>query len=174
MPLYDHPTFRMAANNLIWWPIISKCPCRARSHQIPEALADRCAAIHLDDGSTRVFTGYRVQHHLTLGPTKGGLRYHPDVTPGGGGAGNVDELEMCVWPGCRTAGPKVESLVTPESKAWLNSSAHTALYQEMIPFIGPQVDVMAPDLGTNGTSDGMDHDTVLCACGLHRAEHRHG
>jgi glutamate dehydrogenase (NAD(P)+) len=38
--------------------------------------------IHRDDGTTRSFTGYRVQHHLTLGPTKGGLRYHPDVTLG--------------------------------------------------------------------------------------------
>ena len=38
--------------------------------------------IHCDDGTTKVFTGYRVQHHLTLGPTKGGLRYHPDVTLG--------------------------------------------------------------------------------------------
>src|SRR4051812_10340823 len=38
--------------------------------------------IHRDDGRTEVFFGYRVQHHLALGPTKGGLRYHPDVTLG--------------------------------------------------------------------------------------------
>src|SRR5438477_13131066 len=38
--------------------------------------------IHCDDGSVKVFAGYRVQHHLTLGPPKGGLRYHPDVTIG--------------------------------------------------------------------------------------------
>ena len=36
--------------------------------------------IHRDDGRMEVFTGYRVQHHLTLGPTKGGLRFHPDVS----------------------------------------------------------------------------------------------
>jgi len=51
--------------------------------------------IHCDDGSTKVFAGYRVQHHLTLGPTKGGLRYHPSVTLGESGcAGDVDELEV--------------------------------------------------------------------------------
>src|SRR5256885_16517990 len=55
--------------------------------------------INCDDGSVRVFTGYRVQHHLTLGPTKGGLRYHPDVR-----LGEVAALAMWVSWECALTG----------------------------------------------------------------------
>ena len=41
-----------------------------------------CIPIHLDSGEAAIFMGFRVQHHLTLGPTKGGLRYHPEVSLG--------------------------------------------------------------------------------------------
>jgi hypothetical protein len=50
--------------------------------------------VHRDDGSTFIFEGHRVQHHLTLGPTKGGTRYHPSVPGRSRRARHVDELEM--------------------------------------------------------------------------------
>ena len=51
--------------------------------------------VHMDDGSTKTFQGYRVQHHLTLGPTKGGTRFRPESLDGRNRrAGHVDELEM--------------------------------------------------------------------------------
>ena len=51
--------------------------------------------VHMDDGSTRAFQGYRVQHHIALGPTKGGTRFAPFAFDGrNGGTGDVDELEM--------------------------------------------------------------------------------
>ena len=51
--------------------------------------------VRMDDGSTRVFTGYRVQHNEARGPVKGGLRYSPARRPRrGAGAGDVDDLEM--------------------------------------------------------------------------------
>jgi glutamate dehydrogenase (NAD(P)+) len=106
--------------------------------------------IHCDDGSTKVFSGYRVQHHLTLGPTKGGLRYHPDVT-----IGEVAALAMwmswkCALTGLPYGGAKGGIACEPGKMSITELERLTRRYtQEMIPFIGPQVDVMAPDLGTN-------------------------
>ncbi len=106
--------------------------------------------IHCDDGTTRVFEGYRVQHHLTLGPTKGGLRYHPDVK-----LGEVAALAMwmswkCALTGLPYGGAKGGIACDPRQLSAAELERLTRRYtQEMIPFIGPQVDIMAPDLGTN-------------------------
>ncbi|MDB6016134.1 MAG: Glutamate dehydrogenase, partial [Pedosphaera sp.] len=106
--------------------------------------------IHRDDGSTQVFAGYRVQHHLTLGPTKGGLRFHPDVT-----IGEVAALAMwmswkCALTGLPYGGAKGGIACDPRKLSLTELERLTRRYtQEMIPFIGPQVDIMAPDLGTN-------------------------
>src|SRR6266481_8805818 len=128
--------------------------------QIPHAERDRikypkrsltvALPIHRDNGDTQVFTGYRVQHHLTLGPTKGGLRYHPDVT-----LGEVAALAMwmswkCALAGLPYGGAKGGIECDPHKLSIAELERLTRRYtQEMIPFIGPQVDVMAPDLGTN-------------------------
>ncbi|PYM14541.1 MAG: glutamate dehydrogenase, partial [Verrucomicrobia bacterium] len=106
--------------------------------------------IKRDDGSTEVFSGYRVQHHLTLGPTKGGLRYHPDVT-----LGEVAALAMwmswkCALTGLPYGGAKGGIACDPHKLSAGELERLTRRYtQEMIPFIGPQVDIMAPDVGTN-------------------------
>jgi glutamate dehydrogenase (NAD(P)+) len=106
--------------------------------------------IHMDDGSTRVFSGYRVQHHLTLGPTKGGLRYHPEVA-----LGEVAALAMwmswkCALTGLPYGGAKGGITCDPSKMSLTEIERLTRRFtQEMIPFIGPQVDVMAPDVGTN-------------------------
>src|SRR5262245_19297658 len=128
--------------------------------QIPDAERDRlkypkrsmtvALPVRRDDGSTEVFSGYRVQHHLTLGPTKGGLRYHPDVT-----LGEVAALAMwmswkCALTGLPYGGAKGGITCDPRKMSAEELERLTRRYmQEMIPFIGPQVDVMAPDLGTN-------------------------
>jgi glutamate dehydrogenase (NAD(P)+) len=128
--------------------------------QIPESERDRikfpkrsltvALPIHCEDGKVRVYTGYRVQHHLTLGPTKGGLRYHPDVT-----LGEVAALAMwmswkCALTGLPYGGAKGGIACDPGKMSRDELERLTRRYtQEMIPFIGPQVDVMAPDLGTN-------------------------
>src|SRR5436190_12718514 len=106
--------------------------------------------IHRDDGSTSVFSGYRVQHHLTLGPTKGGLRFHPDVM-----LGEVAALAMwmswkCALTGLPYGGAKGGIACDPSKLSNKELERLTRRYtQEMIPFIGPQIDVMAPDVGTN-------------------------
>ena len=106
--------------------------------------------IHCDDGSTKVFTGYRVQHYLTLGPSKGGLRFHPDVA-----LGEVAALAMwmswkCALTGLPYGGAKGGITCDPTKMSLTEIERLTRRYtQEMIPFIGPQVDIMAPDVGTN-------------------------
>ncbi len=151
MEIYDHPTFQMACRQF---------DLVADRLEIPETERDRikypkrsltvAVPIRLDDGSVRVFSGYRVQHHLTLGPTKGGLRYHPGVT-----LGEVAALAMwmswkCALTGLPYGGAKGGITCDPGAMSGTELEHLTRRYtQEMIPFIGPQVDVMAPDLGTN-------------------------
>lgn len=149
--IYDHPVFRMACQQF---------DLVADRLQISHDERDRlkypkrsmCVAlpIHRDDGSVQVFEGYRVQHHLTLGPTKGGLRYHPDVT-----LGEVAALAMwmswkCALTGLPYGGAKGGVAVDIHKLSQRELERLTRRYtQEMIPFIGPQVDIMAPDMGTN-------------------------
>ena len=151
MEIYNHPTFQMACQQF---------DLVADRLQIPEADRDRLKypkramivtlPIHCEDGSTKVYTGYRVQHHLSLGPTKGGLRFHPEVT-----LGEVAALAMwmswkCALTGLPYGGAKGGIACDPHSMAPQELERLTRRYtQEMIPFIGSQVDIMAPDMGTN-------------------------
>lgn len=102
------------------------------------------------DGSIEVFTGYRVQHSTALGPAKGGLRYHPDVT-----AGDVTALaRLMTW---KTAlarlpfgGAKGGVPCDPTQLSAHELRSLTRLYTlGMLPVIGPDTDVLAPDLGTS-------------------------
>ena len=83
MEIYDHPTFRMACQQFDLVADHLQMPASERDRvKYPKRSMIVALPIHRDDGSTQVLTGYRVQHHLTLGPTKGGLRFHPDVKLG--------------------------------------------------------------------------------------------
>src|SRR5438093_646642 len=151
MEIYDHPTFRMACQQFDEVADYLQIPESERGRlKFPKRSLTVALPIHRDDGSTQVFTGYRVQHHLTLGPTKGGLRYHPDVT-----LGEVAALAMwmswkCALTGLPYGGAKGGIACEPGTMSKTELERLTRRYtQEMIPFIGPQVDVMAPDLGTN-------------------------
>jgi glutamate dehydrogenase (NAD(P)+) len=151
MQVYDHPTFQMACRqfDLVADRLEIGDNDRARL-KYPKRSLTVALPVRRDDGSTQVFTGYRVQHHLTLGPTKGGLRYHPDVT-----LGEVAALAMwmswkCALTGLPYGGAKGGVTCDPHSLSTGELERLTRRYtQEMIPFIGPQMDVMAPDVGTN-------------------------
>src|SRR5256714_5329946 len=151
MEIYDHPTFNMACQqfDLVADHLQMNQSDRDRI-KYPKRSLVVSLPIHCDDGSTRVFTGYRVQHHLTLGPTKGGLRYHPDVT-----LGEVAALAMwmswkCALTGLPYGGAKGGVACDPRKLSIHELERLTRRYtQEMIPFIGPQIDIMAPDVGTN-------------------------
>src|SRR5437660_563293 len=151
MEIYDHPTFRMACQQFDLSADHLNIPEANRARlKYPKRSMTVALPIKRDDGSIEVFAGYRVQHHLTLGPTKGGLRYHPDVR-----LGEVAALAMwmswkCALTGLSYGGAKGGIACDPGKLSRDELERLTRRYtQEMIPFIGPQVDVMAPDLGTN-------------------------
>lgn len=151
MEIYDHPTFRMACEQFDLVADHLEIPANDRARlKYPKRSMTVAVPVHCDDGSTRMFTGYRVQHHLTLGPTKGGLRYHPDVT-----LGEVAALAMwmswkCALTGLPYGGAKGGISCDPRKLSVNELERLTRRYtQEMIPFIGEKVDVMAPDMGTN-------------------------
>lgn len=103
-----------------------------------------------DDGSVRTFYGYRVQHTLTMGPTKGGTRYHPDVT-----LGEVSALAMmmtwkCGLLGLPYGGAKGGVRCDPRSMNRAELQALTRRYtNEILHMIGPERDIPAPDMGTD-------------------------
>src|ERR1700735_1273443 len=106
--------------------------------------------IHRDDGSTAVFQGYRVQHHLTLGPTKGGTRFSSSVDLGEIAALAIWMSWKCALVGLPYGGAKGGVGVDPSAISARELEALSRRYmQEMIPFVGPHTDVMAPDMGTN-------------------------
>jgi glutamate dehydrogenase (NAD(P)+) len=149
--IYDHPTFRMACQQFDLVADRLEIPEAERARlKYPKRSLTVALPIHRDNGLIEVLSGYRVQHHLTLGPTKGGLRYHPDVT-----LGEVAALAMwmswkCALTGLPYGGAKGGIACDPRAMSAAELERLTRRYtQEMIPFIGPQVDIMAPDVGTN-------------------------
>jgi glutamate dehydrogenase (NAD(P)+) len=151
MDIYDHPTFRMACDQFDLVADRLQIPDDERARlKYPKRSMTVALPVHMDDGRTEVFSGYRVQHHLTLGPTKGGLRYHPDVR-----LGEVAALAMwmswkCALTGLAYGGAKGGIACDPRALSTTELERLTRRYtQEMIPFIGEKIDVMAPDMGTN-------------------------
>ena len=151
MEIYDHPIFRMACQQFDLVADYLEIPDSERDRlKYPKRSMSVALPIHRDDGSTQVLTGYRVQHHLTLGPTKGGLRYHPEVTLGEVAALSMWMSWKCALTGLPYGGAKGGIACDPGKMSKDELERLTRRYtQEMIPFIGPQIDVMAPDLGTN-------------------------
>jgi glutamate dehydrogenase (NAD(P)+) len=104
----------------------------------------------LDSGRIHVFTGYRVQHNDVLGPFKGGVRYHPAVN-----LGEVTALAMwmtwkCSLVGLPLGGAKGGIACDPSELSRAELQNMTRRYTaEILNFIGPEVDVPAPDMGTN-------------------------
>ncbi|MDQ6654209.1 MAG: Glu/Leu/Phe/Val dehydrogenase [Verrucomicrobiota bacterium] len=106
--------------------------------------------VHMDDGSTQTFQGYRVQHHLTLGPTKGGTRFSPDLSMGETAALAMWMSWKCALANLPYGGAKGGIACDPQKLSRRELEAVSRRYmQEMIPFVGPHTDIMGPDMGTN-------------------------
>jgi glutamate dehydrogenase (NAD(P)+) len=106
--------------------------------------------VQMDNGEIEVFTGYRVQYNVTLGPAKGGIRYHPNVT--------LDEVAaLAAWMTWKCAvaqlpfgGGKGGVICDPTKMSKRELEALTRRYTaEIIDAIGPEKDVPAPDVNTN-------------------------
>jgi glutamate dehydrogenase (NAD(P)+) len=117
--------------------------------------------VRMDDGSFRVFTGYRVQHSLTRGPAKGGIRYHQDVT-----LDEVRALAMwmtwkCATVGIPYGGGKGGIIVDPKTLSLAENERMTRRFAaEIAPIIGPEVDIPAPDVNTNSQTMAWIMDTI--------------
>ncbi|MCE5238336.1 Glu/Leu/Phe/Val dehydrogenase [bacterium] len=114
----------------------------------------------MDDGSERVFTGYRVQHSMERGPCKGGIRYHPDVT--------LDEVTaLAMWMTWKCAvvnipfgGAKGGVVCDPKEMSLDELERMTRRFtSELVPIIGPDTDVPAPDVYTNALTMAWIMDT---------------
>jgi glutamate dehydrogenase (NAD(P)+) len=104
----------------------------------------------MDDGSVRVFTGWRVQHNVARGPSKGGIRYHPAVT--------LDEIKAlamwmtwkCALMGLPFGGAKGGVVCDPKQLSTEELEHMTRRFtSEIVNEIGPERDIPAPDVGTN-------------------------
>ena len=116
----------------------------------PKAIMLASIPVRMDDGSLRIFDGYRVRHDDTRGPTKGGIRYHPEV--------NLDEVKaLAFWMTCKCAvvgipygGAKGGITVNPKELSNLELERLSRGFVEaMADFIGPDTDIPAPDMNTN-------------------------
>ena len=118
--------------------------------QMPSLELKVAVPVRMDDGTLRVFDGYRVQHSRALGPAKGGIRYHPSVT-----AETMRNLaELMTWKtalvGLPFGGAKGGIACDPSQMSRAEIERLTRAYVACIhPFIGPYRDVPAPDLNTN-------------------------
>ncbi|HOJ12600.1 MAG TPA: Glu/Leu/Phe/Val dehydrogenase [Clostridiales bacterium] len=116
--------------------------------------------IEMDDGTVKVFEGYRIQHSSSRGPCKGGIRYHQDV--------NLEEVKaLAAWMTFKCAvanipygGAKGAVKVNPRELSRNELMRLTRRYTAMIlPLIGPEKDIPAPDLNTNPEIMGWVMDT---------------
>ncbi len=118
--------------------------------RVPERALVVSIPFRMDDGSVRVVPGYRVQHNDTLGPCKGGIRYHESVN-----LGEVAALAMLMtWKtalvGLPLGGAKGGVAVDPHPLSRSELQRLTRRYTtEIVNFIGPESDIPAPDMGTN-------------------------
>jgi len=116
----------------------------------PEKIVIVSIPVHLDNEEVEVFTGYRVQHNDTLGPCKGGIRYHHEVD-----LGEVSALAMlmtwkCALVGLPLGGAKGAIKCNPSLLSLDEIQRLTRRFtSEIINVIGPTTDIPAPDLGTN-------------------------
>lgn len=116
----------------------------------PERELTVAVPVVMDDGRTEVFEGYRVQHSSSRGPCKGGIRYHPDA--------DLDEVKaLAAWMTWKCAvvnipyggakgGVKVDPAKLSESELRKMTRRYTAM---ILPILGPEKDIPAPDVGTD-------------------------
>jgi glutamate dehydrogenase (NAD(P)+) len=152
--------FDMAAEYLKLDPglrLILRTPKRVMEVSIP---------VKMDNGQTKVFTGFRVQHNVSRGPAKGGLRYHPNVT--------IDEVKaLAAWMTWKTAtvnlpygGAKGGIVCDPKRMSKGELERMTRRYAaEIQPIIGPELDIPAPDMYTDSQTMAWIMDTYTMTVG---------
>jgi len=132
----------------------------------PKRVMEVSVPVKMDNGQTKVFTGFRVQHNVSRGPAKGGLRYHPNVT--------LDEVKaLAAWRTWKTAtvnlpygGAKGGIVCDPKRMSKGELERMTRRYAaEIQPIIGPEVDIPAPDVYTDSQTMAWIMDTYAMTVG---------
>lgn len=149
--LLENPVFSMASGQFDLAADVLDLSQEVRERcKWPKRMIIVSVPVRMDNGEVKTFPGYRVQHHLTLGPSKGGLRYAPSVD-----LGEVAGLAMwmswkCALMDLPYGGAKGGIACDPRSMSPRELESLTRRFtDELLPFIGPQTDVPAPDMGTN-------------------------
>lgn len=132
----------------------------------PKRVLEVSIPTKMDNGQLKVFTGFRVQHNTALGPAKGGLRFHPNVT--------LDEVKaLAMWMTWKTAavnipygGAKGGVICDPKRMSKAELERMTRRYtSEILPFIGPDKDIPAPDVYTDAQTMAWIMDTYSMTVG---------
>jgi glutamate dehydrogenase (NAD(P)+) len=132
----------------------------------PKRVMEVAVPTRMDNGQLKIFTGYRVQHNVSRGPAKGGLRYHPNVT--------LDEVKaLASWMTWKTAavnlpygGAKGGIICDPKRMSKGELERMTRRYAaEILPIIGPEMDIPAPDVYTDSQTMAWIMDTYSMAVG---------
>ena len=116
----------------------------------PHSMLRATLPVRMDDGATRYFKGYRCRYNKALGPTKGGIRFHPDVSPEEVQALALWMTIKCAVVGLPYGGAKGGVIVDPKELSPMELERLSRAYvRAMADFIGPHVDIPAPDVYTN-------------------------
>lgn len=161
MSLEESPLFQDSLKTLITSSeIMGLDPNIVERLRYPKRAVQVAVPIRLDDGSVRTFQGFRVQHNMTLGPGKGGIRFHPHVTLSETAALAMLMTFKCSLVGLPLGGAKGGVQCDPNDMSRQELQALTRRYaMEINPFVGPDFDIPAPDIGTDSQTMAWFMDT---------------
>lgn len=129
--------------------------------QVPRRVLEVAVPVRMDDGRVEVFTGWRVHHNTTRGPAKGGIRFHPDVDAREVMALAADMTFKCAVAGLPFGGGKGGVRCDPRQMSIGELERLTRRYTtEIAPLLGPDIDVPAPDVNTDGRVMAWLMDTI--------------
>src|SRR5438034_5655245 len=164
---WDPPPFLMARAQFEQaLPHADVSPMVAERLNFPERAVIVAVPLRLDDGTIHVFAGYRVQHSTVLGPTKGGVRYDLEVTLGECAALAMWMTWKCALLGLPYGGAKGGVRCNPRELSTNELQKITRRFtSELLPIIGPQEDIPAPDMATNEQTMAWMMDTYSMQVG---------
>ena len=166
-PELDDPLFRTALGQLDGALLHAGVATGAAEVlRFPERALSVSIPVHRDDGSIGIFPGYRVQHSSVLGPTKGGIRYDPAVTLGECAALAMWMTWKCALLRLPYGGAKGGVRCQPKDFSEGERERLTRRFtQELLPIIGPQRDIPAPDMATDEQTMAWMMDTYSMQIG---------
>ncbi len=176
MTLYSGPVFEMARDQFHIIADHLDIPLDERDRLLlPKRAISVSCPIHMDDGRTAVFEGFRVQHHLTLGPAKGGTRFAPSVDIGEIAALAIWMSWKCALADLPYGGGKGGVAVDPERAVEARTGKPVApLHAGDDPLRRSARRRHGAGHGHQRTGDGLVHGHLFHVSGDHRAGDRHG